>query len=83
MEEIEATASLVPWMVNCGNHDCLYLENPNIINWEGAVLTSGVDGGQVGRRSTCTRLTVFDAVLFLRGRDRFDGAHRFVSFELQ
>lgn len=49
MEEVEETSKIVPWMVGCGNHDCLWGpngSNPNIISWEGAVLTSGTDGGQ-------------------------------------
>ena len=49
MEEVEPFAGRVPFMVGCGNHDCLYLEdNPHRVGWPEAVATAGVDGGQCG-----------------------------------
>ena len=53
MEEIETggvdgqLASVVPWMVGCGNHDCLY-DNPHKPPWAGSILSAGEDGGQCG-----------------------------------
>jgi hypothetical protein len=48
MEEISPAASVVPWMVGCGNHDCLSEANPHKIAWKGAVIDAGTDGGQCG-----------------------------------
>ena len=53
MEEIETggvggqLASVVPWMVGCGNHDCLY-DNSHKPPWAGSILSAGRDGGQCG-----------------------------------
>ena len=50
-DEIEATASITPWMINCGNHDCLWgpsAINPHGPTWPGAMIDAGGDGGQCG-----------------------------------
>ena len=38
----------MPWMVGCGNHDCLSKDDPHKIAWKGAVIDAGTDGGQCG-----------------------------------
>lgn len=47
MEEIEPVASRVPWMVACGNHDCLYAGQAFQPSWPGYFLSGG-DGGECG-----------------------------------
>ncbi len=51
MEEIAGTASLVPWMVGCGNHDCLWepgTPHAHGPTWPGSFVDAGGDGGQCG-----------------------------------
>lgn len=46
MDEIEPTASTVPWMVGCGNHDCLYRFNKHSAGWLGSFVDAMGDGGE-------------------------------------
>jgi len=45
MNMIQPVASRIPWMVNCGNHDCLYDGQPFQPNWLGYFWAGG-DGGE-------------------------------------
>lgn len=52
-DEVQATMVQSPFMVACGNHDCLFANtpahpNPNVVTWKGAILDAGTDGGQCG-----------------------------------
>ncbi len=48
MNMIEPVASAVPWMVNCGNHDCLDPNQEFQPPWLGYMWAGG-DGGECGK----------------------------------
>lgn len=47
LQQIQPVAAVVPWLVGCGNHDCLYASQQYRPPWAGYFATGG-DGGECG-----------------------------------
>jgi len=86
-DEIEPVAATTPWMVGCGNHDCLWglsRQNPHGTTWERAIISAGGDGGQCGV-STDARFWMPGDSGLIAGWEEARGGTRnnlFYSFEL-